>query len=65
MEKDLPIYVISIDLDDDATGVEANSGVHDPAHELLTMTFSNHKKVTKFSKTDLIDSSVAVPANSP
>jgi len=54
MEKELPIYVISIDLDDDKTGVEANSGVYDPAHELLTMTFNNQKKAVKFSNKELV-----------
>lgn len=41
-----PCYEIYIDLEDDNTGLDANSGVHDPAHELLVTAFRNDKKFT-------------------
>jgi hypothetical protein len=48
MDKDLPVYEIRIDLENEETGLEANSGVHDPAHELF-ITFKGQKKVIKLS----------------
>lgn len=57
----LPTYEIFIDLEDEDTGLDANSGVHDPAHELLTITFSkDNKQKIELSRTEVfkqIDSS--------
>lgn len=49
----LPIYKIYIDLNDERTGLEANSGVHDPAHELLTITFNKDSKKFKMSREEV------------
>jgi hypothetical protein len=49
----LPIYKIYIDLNDERTGLEANSGVHDPAHELLTITFNKDSKKFKMSRDEV------------
>ena len=48
MDKGLPVYEIRIDLEDETTGLDANSGVHDPAHELF-ITFKDQKRVIKLS----------------
>jgi len=42
--KDLPIYEIGIDLNEEDTSVEFNSLVADPAHEISFQTFSQQKK---------------------
>jgi len=42
--KELPIYEISIDLNEAETSVEFNSLVRDPAHEISFQTFSQAKK---------------------
>jgi hypothetical protein len=52
MEKELTTYRIHIDLNDNETGVESNSLVHDPAHEIGFMTF-NKKKYIKIDRTSL------------
>jgi len=52
MANELPTYRIYIDLDDNTTGVDSNSLVHDPAHELEFMTF-NKQKVVKMNKATL------------
>lgn len=49
----IPTYEIFIDLNDDETGIESNSGVHDPAHELLTITFNKDKKVFKLTRSEV------------
>lgn len=49
MEDNLPVYDIFIDLDDPDTGLDANSGVLNPAHELLVTTFSGQNRTVKFS----------------
>lgn len=50
---DLPSYEIRIDLEDEGTGLEANSGVYNPAHDRMSMTFNKDSKAVKFSKDDL------------
>lgn len=45
MEKQLTTYEIGIDLNDEDTGLDANSLVHDPAHEIMFDAFSSQKKV--------------------
>jgi len=52
--ENLPTYTIHIDLDDDNTGLEANSGVHDPAHELMSITFNKDSKTVKLSKDEVV-----------
>ena len=44
MEKDLPTYEIGIDLSDEETGLDSNSLVHDPAHELVFDAFNKHNE---------------------
>ena len=47
MEKELITYDIGIDLDDPETGVESNSLVHDPAHEITFEAFNKNNEVKK------------------
>lgn len=54
MNENLPTYTIRIDLDDDKTGLEANSGVYHPAHELMTITFSKENKTIKLSSQEVV-----------
>lgn len=64
MDSNLPIYEIKIDLTDENTGVEFNSLVHDPAHEISFQTF---KKVQRYQFNDeqKIVSGVAISADTP
>jgi len=64
MDTKLPIYEIRIDLSDENTGVEFNSLVHDPAHEISFQTF---KKVQRYAFNDeeRIVSGVAISADTP
>lgn len=64
MNKNLPIYEIKIDLDDPNTGVEFNSLVHDPAHEISFETFSKRERWT-FSDDQRIVTGVAISADTP
>lgn len=50
---ELERFEIRIDLEDETTGLDANSGVHDPAHERLSMVFNKDQKVVKFTKDTL------------
>ena len=50
---ELQRYEISIDLEDEATGLDANSGVYNPAHERLSMTFNKDAKSVKFTRDTL------------
>ena len=52
--ENLPTYTIHIDLDDDNTGLEANSGVLNPAHELMSITFNKDHKTVKLSKDEVV-----------
>lgn len=64
MDSNLPIYEIKIDLTDENTGVEFNSLVHDPAHEISFQTF---KKVQRyqFNDEEKVVSGVAISADTP
>lgn len=53
MDSNLPIYDIFIDLDDPQTGLDANSGVLNPAHELLVTAFNGQKRKVSFSSSSL------------
>lgn len=64
MNSKLPIYEIKIDLNDPNTGVEFNSLVHDPAHEISFETFSKRKRWT-FSDEQKIVTGVAISADTP
>ena len=50
---ELPRYEIGIDLEDPDTGLDANSGVYNPAHERLSMHFNKNEKVIKFTRDTL------------
>ena len=50
---ELERFEIRIDLDDEGTGLDANSGVYNPAHERLSMTFNKNNKVVKFTNDKL------------
>lgn len=41
-----PLFDIYIDLDDESTGLDSNSLVFNPAHEISFQTFNNKKRVT-------------------
>ena len=60
----LPIYEIQIDLNDDNTGVEFNSLVHDPAHEISFESFS-HIVRYEFNDDEKTVSGVAISADTP
>lgn len=64
INKNLPIYEIKIDLDDEKTGVEFNSLVHDPAHEINFQTFSKVVRY-EFNDEERIVSGVAISADTP
>jgi hypothetical protein len=64
MLKDLPIYEIMIDLNDEETTVEFNSLVHDPAHEISFQTFSNLKRFI-FNEEEQVITGVAISADTP
>lgn len=54
---ELQRYEISIDLEDEGTGLDANSGVYNPAHERLSMTFNKDSKSIKFTK-DILNTQI-------
>ena len=62
MMKDLPIYEISIDLNEEDTSVEFNSLVADPAHEISFQTFSQQKKF-QFNDEEQVITGVAISAD--
>jgi hypothetical protein len=64
MIKNLPIYEISIDLDNEQTTVSFNSLVHDPAHEISFQTFANVKRF-EFNDVEQVISGVAISADTP
>ncbi len=51
MNKELNVYNIGIDLEDRETGLDSNSLVHDPAHEIVFEAFGkqDQKKALKMS----------------
>jgi hypothetical protein len=64
MMKELPIYEISIDLNEAETSVEFNSLVRDPAHEISFQTFSQAKKY-QFNDEEQVITGVAISADTP
>lgn len=64
INTNLPIYEISIDLSDGQTGVEFNSLVHDPAHEISFQTFAKVERF-QFNDEEKIVTGVAVSADTP
>ena len=64
MIKNIPIYEISIDLNNEDTTVTFNSLVHDPAHEISFQTFANVKRF-EFNDVEQVISGVAISADTP
>jgi hypothetical protein len=64
MRKDLPIYEISIDLNNEETTLEKNSLVFDPAHEKAFQTFSKVQR-WQFNDEERIVIGVAISADTP
>lgn len=64
INKNLPIYEIQIDLDDDNTGVNFNSLVHDPAHMISFESFSKIVRY-EFNDDERTVSGVSVSADTP
>ena len=64
INTNFPIYEIYIALNDDKTGVEFNSLVHDPAHEISFETFSNIKRY-EFNDEQMIVSGISISADTP
>lgn len=64
MIKNIPIYEISIDLNNEDTTVSFNSLVHDPAHEISFQTFANAKRF-EFNDVEQVISGVAISADTP
>jgi hypothetical protein len=64
MIKNIPIYEISIDLNNEETTVSFNSLVHDPAHEISFQTFANAKRF-EFNDVEQVISGVAISADTP
>ena len=64
INTNLPIFEIQIDLDDTNTGVEFNSLVHDPAHEISFETFSKAVRF-EFNDDEKTVSGVAISADTP
>lgn len=64
MMKDLPVYEISIDLDNEETSVTFNSVVHDPAHEISFEMFSNVKRF-EFNEEERVITGVMISADTP
>ena len=64
MRKDLPIYRISIDLENPKTTVSFNSVVYNPAHEKSFQTFSKVQRY-EFNDEKQIVTGVAISADFP
>ena len=64
INTNLPIYEIQIDLNDTNTGVEFNSLVHDPAHEISFESFS-HIVRYEFNDDEKTVSGVAISSDTP
>jgi hypothetical protein len=65
MNKNLPIYEISIDLNDAETTVSFNSLVANPAHEKMFQMFEKQKERWTFSDEEQIITGVAIEAEMP
>lgn len=64
MRKDLPIYRISIDLENPETMVSFNSLVGNPAHEKSFQTFSKAQRY-EFNEDEQVITGVAISADTP
>jgi hypothetical protein len=64
MNKEIPTYEISIDLNDDETTVSFNSLVSMPAHEKNFMTFSKQVKF-EFNDEEQVITGIAISADTP
>jgi hypothetical protein len=64
MKRELPVYEIYIDLNEEDTTVSFNSLVLEPAHELSYDTFSQAKKF-HFSDEERVITGVAISADTP
>lgn len=64
MKKDLPVYEISIDLENEETSVTFNSVVLDPAHEISFEMFSNVKRF-EFNEEERVITGVMISADTP
>lgn len=64
MLKDLPIYEISIDLENEESTVSFNSLVKDPAHEISFETFSQAKRF-EFNEEERVITGVMISADTP
>ena len=64
MKKEIPIYEIFIDLDDDQTTVSFNSLVSMPAHEKNFMTFSKQQRF-EFNDEEQVITGIAISADTP
>jgi len=64
MNKEIPTYEISIDLNDDETTVSFNSLVSMPAHEKNFMTFSK-QKAFEFNDEEQVITGLAISADTP
>lgn len=65
MKNGLPFYEIGIDLNDPETGVEFNSLVKNPAHEINYQTFSETKVKYEFNDEQQVVTGVAISADTP
>lgn len=63
MRKNIPVYEISIDINDPNTGVQFNALVHDPAHEISFQTFSKEIERFQFNDEEQIVTGVAISAD--
>jgi hypothetical protein len=64
MNKEIPTYEISIDLNDDETTVSFNSLVSMPAHEKNFMTFAKQIKF-EFNDEEQVITGIAISADTP
>ncbi|CAB4154182.1 Phage-like element PBSX protein, XkdF [uncultured Caudovirales phage] len=64
MLKNLPIFEIGIDLNDQETSVSFNSLVLNPAHEISFQTFSNVKRF-EFNEEEQIITGIAISCDTP
>lgn len=64
MKRELPVYEIYIDLNEEETTVSFNSLVADPAHEIRYQTFSKARRY-QFNEEERVITGVAISADTP
>lgn len=64
MKRELPVYEIYIDLNEEETTVSFNSLVADPAHEISYQTFSKARRY-QFNEEERVITGVAISADTP